>query len=74
MSHKLQSRKFWNAVAGEIAGLITLFIGVAQGEMVAIIAGALLTIAVTLGYLKAEGDIDKARAAKLGTTTKERPE
>ncbi|GAI83238.1 unnamed protein product, partial [marine sediment metagenome] len=29
--------------------------------MVAIIAGAVLTIAVTLGYLKAEKDIDVAR-------------
>jgi uncharacterized membrane protein len=64
MPEKLKSRKFWNAVAGEIAGLVTLFIGVAQGEMVAIIAGALLTIAVTLGYLKAEKDVDVARANK----------
>ncbi|GAH72411.1 unnamed protein product [marine sediment metagenome] len=64
MPSKWTSRKFWNAVVGEIAGLVTLFLGVQQGEMVAIIAGAVLTIAVTLGYLKAEGDIDKARASK----------
>ncbi|MBA7506492.1 hypothetical protein ES706_05183 [subsurface metagenome] len=64
MPDKLKSRKFWNAVVGEIAGLVALFCGLAQGEMVAIIAGAVLTIAVTLGYLKAEKDIDVARLLK----------
>lgn len=60
MKSKLTSRKFWNAVVGEIAGLVTLFIGVAEGEKFTIIAGAVITIAVILGYLKAEKDIDVA--------------
>lgn len=60
MGTKLTSRKFWNAVVGEIAGLVTLFIGVAEGEKFVIIAGAVITIAVILGYLKAEKDVDVA--------------
>lgn len=64
MSEKLKSRKFWNAVVGEIAGLITLFVGLAEAERFAIIAGAVLTIAVTLSYLKAEKDVDVARESR----------
>ena len=64
MSSKLTSRKFWMAVVGEITGLVTLFAGVAEAEMISIIAGAIITILVVLGYLKAEKDVDVARANK----------
>lgn len=64
MTNKWTSRKFWNAVVGEVAGLIALFYGVAQAEKFSIIAGAIVIIAVTLGYLKAEKDVDVARAKK----------
>lgn len=61
---KLKSRKFWNAVVGEIAGLITLFTGLAQSEEFTVIAGAAITVLVVLGYLKAEKDVDVARLNK----------
>jgi len=61
MLEKMKSRKFWNAVVGEIVGIITLFCGIAQAEKFAVIAGAIITIAAVLGYLKAEKDIDVAR-------------
>ena len=64
MSSKWTSRKFWQSVVGEIVGLISLFVGIAQAEKFSIIAGALIVILVTLGYLKAEKDIDVARAKK----------
>lgn len=61
---KLSSRKFWNAVVAEVAGLVALFIGIAQAEKFAIIAGAVLTVLAVLGYLKAEKDVDVAREGK----------
>ena len=64
MSNKWTSRKFWQSVVGEIAGLISLFYGVAQAEKFSIIAGAVILVLVTLGYLKAEKDVDVARAKK----------
>lgn len=68
LKEKLKSRKFWNAVVGEVAGLVALFVGIAQGEKFAIIAGAVLTVLVALGYLKAEKDIDVEREkAKAGS-------
>ena len=63
-TNKLTSRKFWIAAVTEIVGLITLFAGAAQGEQVQIIAGAVIAIAVALGYLKAEKDVDVAKANK----------
>ena len=64
MKNKWTSRKFWLAVVGEVSGLITLFAGAVQAEKFSIIAGALITIAVALGYLKAEKDIDVANTRK----------
>ena len=64
MKNKWTSRKFWNAVVGEVAGLIALFMGIAQTEKFSIIAGAVILVLVTLGYLKAEKDVDVARAKK----------
>ena len=64
MGNKLTSRKFWVSVVTEIVGLVTLFSGAVAGEQVQIIAGAVIAIAVALGYLKAEKDVDIARANK----------
>jgi len=60
MPEKLKSRKFWQSVVGEVVGIVTLVYGAAEGELVATIAGAAITVLVVLGYLKVEGDIDKA--------------
>jgi len=64
IKEKLSSRKFWNALIAEIVGIITLIWGANMGKQVAIIAGAVVLIAATLGYLKTEGDVDKERAKK----------
>lgn len=64
MPSKMKSRKFWQSVLGEVVGIVTLVWGVQTGEMVQIIAGSVITVAVVLGYLKAESDVDVARAGK----------
>ncbi|MAH45833.1 hypothetical protein CMI37_08380 [Candidatus Pacearchaeota archaeon] len=64
MGNKWTSRKFWEAMMGEVSGIVALVFGVAEGEMVTTIAGAVIIIAVTLGYLKAEKDIDVAKVNK----------
>ena len=56
---KFLSRKFLNSLVGEIVGIVTLFWGIQTGEMVQVIAGAVITIAVVLGYVCVEGSIDK---------------
>lgn len=61
---KFQSRKFWVALVTEVVGVVTLFSSAAAGEMVGVIAGSVITILVALGYLKAEKDVDVARALK----------
>ena len=61
MSGKLKSRKFWLTIVGEAASAVALIYGITAGEVVAIIGGAVVSALVTLGYLKVEGDIDKAR-------------
>ena len=64
MASKLTSRKFWVSVVTEVVALVTLISGVQTGERVQVIAGAVIAVAVVLGYLKAESEIDKARAGK----------
>jgi len=64
MPDKLTSRKFWVAIVGQIVGIVTLIAGAAAGQQVEVIAGALIMIATALGYLKAEKDVDVARASK----------
>lgn len=64
MKNKLTSRKFWVALVSEITGIVTLVAGAAAAHQVATIAGAVITIAAALGYLKTEGDIDRERAKK----------
>ncbi len=57
---KWKSRKFWVAMVSQVVGVVTLVWGTQTGEQVSIIAGAVITILSSLGYLKVEGDIDKA--------------
>ena len=64
MASKWTSRKFWTAIVGQIVGIIALIWGASTAEQVEAIVGAVILIASTLGYLKAEGDIDKERVKK----------
>lgn len=64
MSDKWKSRKFWLAVVGQVVGIVALIWGVQVSEQVAQVAGAVIMMATALGYLKVEGDIDKARLEK----------
>ena len=58
MNDKFKSRKFWTAVIANIVGVVTLFCGDQTGEAVSVIAGSLIIIASTLGYLHGEAKID----------------
>ena len=60
--NKLKSRKFWVAIVGQIVGIVALIWGASIAVQFEAIAGAVIVILVTLGYLKAEKDIDVARA------------
>jgi len=60
MPNKLKSRKFWTALVSEVVGIIAVIYGTSLANEVSTIAGAVILIASTLGYLKVEGDIDKA--------------
>ena len=64
MASKWTSRKFWTAIVGQMVGIIALVWGASAAEQVEAIVGAVILIASTLGYLKAEGDIDKERTKK----------
>ena len=59
--NKWKSRKFWVAIVGQVVGIVALIWGVSIAGQVEAIAGAVIVILVTLGYLKAEKDIDVAR-------------
>lgn len=60
MRNKWISRKFWTAIVSQVVGIVTLIWGASVGNGVSAIAGAVIMIASTLGYLKAESDVDKA--------------
>jgi len=66
MASKWTSRKFWTAIVGQIVGIIALIWGASTAGQVEAIAGAVIIIASTLGYLKVEGDIDRERAKNGG--------
>ena len=61
MKQKLTSRKFWAAVVGVVTGIAMIF-GLDEGT-ISTVAGTVTTVASLLGYILAEGMIDKA--AKL---------
>ena len=58
---KLKSRKFWVAIVGQVVGIVTLIWGASIAGQFETIAGAIIIIVSTLGYLKAEKDIDVTR-------------
>ena len=66
MASKWTSRKFWTAIVGQVVGIIALIWGASTAGQVEAIAGAVIIIISTLGYLKAEGDVDVARAKNGG--------
>ena len=66
MSSKWTSRKFWTAIVGQVVGIVALIWGTSTAGQVEAIAGAVIIIASTLGYLKVEGDIDRERAKNGG--------
>lgn len=58
---KLTSRKLWVAIAGFVAGLITL--GNGSQETADKISGAILSGAAVVGYILGEGLTDAAAAS-----------
>ena len=61
MHSKLTSRKFWIAVITGVVGIVTAIWGASAGQTVETIAGAAMTVAIALGYIIVEGEIDKAK-------------
>lgn len=59
MKSKLTSRKFWAAILGVIVGVATIF-GLDESVWQTV-AGSIVTLVSALGYILAEGSIDKAR-------------
>ena len=62
MPNKMKSRKFWIAIVTQVVGVVALVWGTSVANEVSVIAGAVITILASLGYLKTEGDLDKQRA------------
>ena len=62
MASKWTSRKFWVAIVGQVVGIVALIWGASIAGQFEAISGAVIVIVSTLGYLKAEKDIDVARA------------
>lgn len=58
LKRKLTSRKFWAAIVGVVTGLAMIF-GLDEGT-ISTVAGTVTTVASLLGYILAEGMIDKA--------------
>ena len=55
------SRKLWVAIIGQVVGIVSGIWGAQVANQISVIAGAIILIACTLGYLKVEGDIDRER-------------
>ena len=62
MASKWASRKFWTAIVGQVVGIVALIYGTSTAGQVEAVAGAIIIIASILGYLKAEKDVDVAKA------------
>jgi hypothetical protein len=60
--NKWTSRKFWVAIVAGATGIVTTIWGAAAGEQVSIIAGAIITVLVAIGYIAAEAKVDVAKA------------
>lgn len=63
MKKKLTSRKFWVAVSGIVAGILMMF-GYADTS-IDVVAGAIVTVGSTVGYMLAEGKADAANITKV---------
>jgi len=59
--NKWKSRKFWVAIVGQVVGIVALIWGASVAGQFEAVAGAIIVIASTLGYLKAEKDVDVTR-------------
>jgi len=59
---KWSSRKFWLTLVGDGGGAITALTGYLTGDKELIVMGIATAVALTLGYLKSEKDVDVARA------------
>ena len=59
---KLTSRKFWTLVVGQVVGISTAVLAALNGSQETMYAGFGVMVATALGYLKAESEVDKARA------------
>ena len=70
MWEKLQRTKLWGMIVGVASGDAAIFqaIGMSESDPVVqvamIVVGGTINIAVILGYLKIQGDIDKANDAR----------
>lgn len=60
---KLQSRKFWVAIATTVSGILMMF-GYAQSST-EVIAGAIVTAGGAIGYMLSEGMIDAASVKQI---------
>jgi len=61
MASKWKSRKFIVSLVGQIVGIVAIIWGSSTAGLVETITGAVIIIVTALGYLKTEGDIDKAK-------------
>ena len=72
MKKSWQTSEFWTMLVSNGVGIAVLFglINAAEGEEIGnalkAIAGAVITIATTLGYMKSRVDVKKARLESLG--------
>ena len=63
LKRKLSSRKFWVAVSGIASGVLMMF-GFADTS-IDVVAGAVVTVGSTIGYLIAEGKAVAANITKV---------
>lgn len=71
MINKLKRSKLWSMLVADASGTVTMLAGAVgmDGEevairIVAILAGAAVSIAATLGYIRTEGEIDKEAVSR----------
>lgn len=66
LKQKLTSRKFWVAIGTILSGLVMMF-GYSE-EVGGMVAGAIVTIGGSIGYMVAEGIVDAARIKEVFNT------
>lgn len=65
IKRKLSSRKLWAAVAGIVAGLAMIF-GLDENT-ISTVAGAVVSVASVITYIRTEGKVDAAGIQKVVT-------